>query len=428
MRNSIRAAVRGVVVGCVLAVAAVAAAQKAPSEDFNRAFQAGADAFRLGRYDEAREHLELAKAIDPTLPGPWRFLAAVAQAEERWGDCVTSAREAIRLNPTSGAIAETRILHDQCRGSWGKPAFTGVYETGTGAIAVTADPQGATVEINDLGYGAAPLAPRAYPAGVTPVTVRVKKAGFLDATVQVIILPELVTDVDVVLAVDPDAKVVVDLGLTGEVTTGWITVQTGVPSAVVKIDGAEPALDAQGRAEIAAGVHEVTVTADGYEPVRRSVRVSRGQAQLVKVDLRLQADVDSMRSRGTIILSSGLALAGVGVVAGVLSLRASDEARDIQGIESTRPEFGTVPEDVSTAIEPLRTRADQDAANDRAKKWALISNISYGAAVVAIGVGAYYLVKVRKAGVERHRVSLVPVPLVDEQGGLGAAAVGEVRW
>jgi hypothetical protein len=422
--------IRAVLIGCVLALAAVAHAQKAPSEEFTQAFQAGADAYRLGRLDEARAHLERAKSIDPTLPGPWRFLAQVAAAEEKWDECVASSREAIRLNPTSSTIAETRQVHDQCRKAWGKPDFPGPYETGTGAISVTADQAGASVEINSLAYGATPMAPRAYPAGQTPVVVTVKKAGYLDATREVIVLPEIVTDVDVVLEVDPNAAVI-DPGIgTTEVKTGWIRVTTGVPGAVVTIDGAPPKLDDQGRAELESGVHEVVVTADGYEPQRRSVRVTKGQVQEVKVDLRSQARVDSMRSRGTILMSSGLALAVAGAVTGVLSLRAGDEARDIQGIEQTRPPFGTLPEADSAAIQPIRTRADQEAAEDRAKKWALISNISYGAAVVAIGVGAYYLVKSRKPAdeVEPHKISIVPVPVVDEGGGLGAAAVGEVRW
>ena len=56
------------VVLVVLLVAQVASAQ--PSKEVTREFQAGVDAFRLGKHDEARKHLERAKQLDPKLPGP----------------------------------------------------------------------------------------------------------------------------------------------------------------------------------------------------------------------------------------------------------------------------------------------------------------------------------------------------------------------
>lgn len=43
---------------------------QAPSQAFLDEFQKGTDAYRLGKYDEARTHLEAAKKLDPKLPGP----------------------------------------------------------------------------------------------------------------------------------------------------------------------------------------------------------------------------------------------------------------------------------------------------------------------------------------------------------------------
>src|SRR5262245_34947061 len=122
-------------VGLVVAIAVAAPAPAmAQPEDVVETFQKGVDAFRLGDYPKARELLEKARAKDPKLPGPHRFLAAVAQAEKRWDDCVSSARTAIALKPDSSEVEATRKIHDECRTALGRPSFGGTYGDG-GAIA-----------------------------------------------------------------------------------------------------------------------------------------------------------------------------------------------------------------------------------------------------------------------------------------------------
>lgn len=173
----------------------VAAAGPVPAS-LTREFQAGADAYRLGKYDEARAHLDKAQAMDPKLPGPHRFLAAVAQAQHRWADCIAEARRAMQLNPQSREIAETRRLHDSCRASDGRPTYPG--EIGDGAaITVTANVAGATVRIGGLRYGGTPVAPRLIRPGVLQVDV--EKAGWKPAHVTVEALPAIVTDIAVEL-------------------------------------------------------------------------------------------------------------------------------------------------------------------------------------------------------------------------------------
>jgi tetratricopeptide (TPR) repeat protein len=166
------------------------------SAALTREFQAGVDAYRLGKYDEARAHLEKAQSIDPKLPGPHRFLAAVAQAQHRWADCVTEARRALQLNPHSTEIAETRKLHDSCRESDGRPVYPGDLGDGA-AIAVTANVAGATVRIGGLRYGGTPVAPRLIKAGVLQVDI--EKAGYKPARVTIEVLPAIVTDIAVEL-------------------------------------------------------------------------------------------------------------------------------------------------------------------------------------------------------------------------------------
>jgi tetratricopeptide (TPR) repeat protein len=182
------------------AMGRVAAA--APSAQLTRAFQAGVDAYRLGKYDDARAHLEKARGIDPKLPGPHRFLAAVAQAQQRWPDCIAAARRALKLNPRSQEVAETRKLHDSCRASAGRPSFGA--ELGDGAaIAVTANVTGAMVRIAGLRYGGTPVEPRLIKPGA--IQLDVDKLGYKPARVAVDVLPGIVTDVEV--ALEPaDAK------------------------------------------------------------------------------------------------------------------------------------------------------------------------------------------------------------------------------
>lgn len=155
-------------------------------------FQAGVDAYRLGKYDEARGHLEKAAASDAKLPGPHRFLAAVAQAQHRWGDCVTESRRALELNPHSNEVAETRKLHEDCRGSDGRPAFHGDL-TDTAAIAVTTNVPGATVKIAGLRYGGTPVEPRQIKPGT--LVVELEKPGYKPAKITVDVLPGVVTDI-----------------------------------------------------------------------------------------------------------------------------------------------------------------------------------------------------------------------------------------
>jgi tetratricopeptide (TPR) repeat protein len=181
----------------VFAIGAAGSAAAGPvPASLTREFQAGVDAYRLGKYDDARAHLEKAQAIDPKLPGPHRFLAAVAQAQHRWADCIAETRRALQLNPQSQEIAETRKLHDSCRDSDGRAPYQGALGE-SAAIAVTANAVGATVRIGGLRYGGTPVAPRLIKPGV--LRVDIEKTGWKPAHVTIEALPAVVTDIIVEL-------------------------------------------------------------------------------------------------------------------------------------------------------------------------------------------------------------------------------------
>src|SRR5690349_7823960 len=286
-------------VGLVVAIAVAAPAMAQP-EDVVETFQKGVDAYRLGDYPKARELLEKARAKDPKLPGPHRFLAAVAQAEKRWDDCVSSARTAIALKPDSTEVEATRKIHDECRTALGRPGFAGTYGDG-GAIAVTANVEGATVSLGGLRYGATPLAPRALAVGT--VEVLVEKTGWLPAKTTVEVLPSLVTDVDLTMEPDPNAGTEVKPPAVDPTTHGWLLLgeAPAAANATVKIDGELVAIQAE--IPLPGGVHEVLVEAQGHERWRRRVRITRGQKTRVAVDLPADSDRGSRRRTAMYVIA-----------------------------------------------------------------------------------------------------------------------------
>ena len=386
----------------VVSIAGTAAAQQVSpqvSPQFTREYQDGIDAYRLGQYAEARTHLRRAAELEPKLPGPHRWLAAVDLAEEKWDDCIANARRAIKLNPQSSEIVATRELHDQCRTAAGRTPFAGDFENG-GALAVTSNASGATVSVNGLRYGVTPLAPRALAAGA--IDVEVVKPGFLPRKLEVDILPRVVTDVEVTLEPDPKAVAAAEVKPAERPdatlpSTGWITLKVDVAGAAIRINGMDATADARGRYERPPGTYEVVVTAPGRERWRRRVRVARGQVSEVAVTLPSPDARRGPRIAGAAFVTGAAAMAGAGIALGVLSARANEDARDWWEIERTRPTPDILPIDQSARIAPIHTREEIAERADDADRYALYSAVAYGAAVVTLGAGIYFLVHDRSA-------------------------------
>ena len=355
----------------VLALTATVSAQ--PSSDVTKEFQAGVDAFRLGKLDEAKAHLEKAKSLDPKLPGPNRFLAAVSQAQQRWQDCIDFARLAIELNPRSAEIADTKKVHDECRVAAGRAPYR--EELGeSAAIAVVTSVAGASVKIGGLNYGGTPLAPRPITAG--KLEVDVEKPGWKPVHVTVNALAGLVTDVTLELEPDPNAQnpdVVVKKPTSQ--TNGYLVVGDLV---ALTIDG-QTAKPVNGKVELAPGTHVIEIEREAHDTWRRRVRINAGQATPIAPVFVETAARESKQTIGLALVSGGAAITVFGFIANLRSTDASAEAREINRLETSRPPAGQF------------TRADFDDAHDRAKKWSLISNVAYGAGVAVIGVGAIYL-------------------------------------
>jgi hypothetical protein len=374
------------------------AALAQPPADLTKEFQAGVDAFRLGKYDEARVHLEKARAIDPKLPGPYRFLAAVAKAQSRWPDCIENARKALELNPTSVETPETRKLHDDCRVSAGRAPYRG--ELGdSAAVAVTSNVPGATVKINGLTYGGTPMAPRPITAG--KLEVDVDKLGWKAKHVEVVAPVGIVTDVDVELEADTTQQTTTDIKPVEKPTKGWLVIGTE-------------------RTEMEPGTHEIERHAPGADVWRRRVRIVAGQDTKVEPKFVNTEQREGKERVGFYVLGGGGALLATGFVFALASEHAANDAREIQRVESARPT--TEPLATSGAVEPVHTRADFQAKVDSANKDAVISDIAYGAGLVAVGVGAYLLYR----GAADRSDAPPPFAIAPTRG--GAFVAKEVRW
>jgi hypothetical protein len=387
----------------VVALAAVAHAQ--PSTELTQTFQAGVDAYRLGKFDEARTHLEKARKMDPKLPGPHRFLAVVAQAQQRWQDCIDSARAAIELNPRSAEIADTRKVHDDCRTSDGRAPFR--EELGdSGAIAVTTNAIGATVKVDGLNYGGTPLAPRPITAGMHEVDL--EKPGYKPAKVQVNALPGIVTDVKLDLETDPNAQV--NTGLVDAKPLEKIG-KLIVPSQYthVTVDG-KVLTPKDGVLELESGTRLVEIEKPGHDPWRRRVRVNVAQKTEIHPAFVDTANREKKETIAIALLGGGLAVTGFGFYAAIKSHDYAAEAREIDRLETSRPPAGR------------HTREDFDKARDNAKKWSTISAVGLGVGVATLGVSAIYFYL---GGKERTDV---PPPYAVAPVSGGAMIVRGVSW
>ena len=349
--------------------ASIRIANAQPTQELTREFQAGVDAFRLGNYDEARAHTSRKpSALDPKLPGPHRFLAAVAQAQGRWQDCIDFARKALELNPQSQEVTDTRKLHDECRVGAGKAPYRGDLGD-SAAIAVTSNVTGATVKIGGLTYGATPLAPRPITAGALEIDV--EKAGWKPVHLSVNALAGIVTDVTVDLEPDPNAKVQTDLeGPKRPIkpTTGWLVLAKPARARRSSIDG-KPAPIAD-RVELAPGTHVIEIVVEpGKDPWRRRVRISAGQKTAVAPMFVDTASREHDERIGLGVLAGGGAIVAFGFAAALISEHASADAREIFRVETARDPNKPLSE--TTAIEPVRTRADFEDAH--------VSRIAVGA-------------------------------------------------
>jgi hypothetical protein len=422
-----RGVMRSLSAACVLiAVASAPAAAQQISKQFREVWQKGLDAYNLGDNDEARTHFEKAAEFEPTLPGPYRYLADIARRESRFEDCLTLAEKAVTLNPRSEQFPQVQEVHERCREALRRPGFDGDFMDG-GAIWVATEPDGARVRINGLSYGATPMDPRGFSTG--PARVRVEREGYLPLEVQTQVVYGLVEDVVLELERDPDAREIgQDPNGQADVEHGWLIVRTRAPDSEILVAGEPPTRDAEGRIEADPGLHEVVVRAPGHEPWRRRVLIARGQNRVLDIELRGQSELAQARRKGWYGVGGAVALATAGTVFMFLERDAREEANDIWATETARP---TSSLDTTAMFEPVRTREDLEDARSRGKTYGLASLLSYTAAAASLGAGIYYFIDARRQDREGFPAPLAVTPILpgDERGiGASVAYTAELDW
>jgi len=401
---------------------------RAQPAELTKEFQAGVDAYRLGKLDEARVHLEKAREMDPKLPGPYRFLAAVAQGQQRWQDCIDNARHALELNPRSPEVMDTRKLVEACRVSAGRAPYR--LDLGdSAAITVTTNVTAATVKVNGLTYGGTPIAPRPISAGM--IDIEIEKVGWKPNKQTVSALPGIVTDIIVDLEPDPNAEAGEGGGRRQKFVKGYLDVmplKSGGQVEILVDDKrleAKPAPNAAApgtmRYELEAGVHVVEIRSPNSDPWRRRVRIGGGQRTLVQPQPVITAERERDETLGLFVVVGGGALLAAGFGAALVSKDAAAEARDIVRIERSRD--ATRPLSETAGIAPVRTRDDLQKARDRAARFSVISNAAYLTGLITAGVGAYFLYKGA-----RERSDAPPPFAVSPIVGGGAMISTEVAW
>ncbi len=177
----------------ISALVLIAAARGA----FDAAYEAGQDAFNLGKYDDAWRHFLKARELAPDKPGPYRWLGRTARVRREWQDCLAYSLDALRMHPTSKQAPEVRKDVAACRAGLGRPAFAGTLHAGQGAVAVIADVDGASVSVDGIAKGRTPLEP--VPLATGHHTVRVDGKGLAPVERPVDVLEGVVIDVEIAL-------------------------------------------------------------------------------------------------------------------------------------------------------------------------------------------------------------------------------------
>ena len=366
----------------LICLARVASAE--PKADFKKELQAGIDAFRLGKYDEARTFLLRARTIDRKAGDPHRYLAALSQAEKMWDECMASAREALVVEPASKEVADTRKLHAACRTSAGLPPYTGEAELGEfAAIAVTSNVP-ATVKIRGLVFGGTPIAPRPIAPG--RLAIDVEKGGYATAHLDLDVVPGIVTDVRVDLQPGEEAIAVPLARKSGHL------ILPARPTQLV-VDGVAVQVPASNKVPLSPGIHLIEIREPGKDAWRRRVAIIAEQDRVITPELGELGELgdagprERRRKHGIAMTGGAAVILGLGVAAFYASSGASDDARQILAAEIGRP--------IGDATPPIRTRAEFDDARDRSNRWALISNVTYAAGLATLGVGIYWILKSR---------------------------------
>jgi hypothetical protein len=400
-----------------LLLAALLLVQATPEqkEVARKLFAEGEIAYNRGDYPLADAKFRAAAQADPELPGPARLLGLTLRAEKQCREAVTWFQTYLRLQPQGKWAPAVKQQIDLCRKELGLPQLGKVQpQQGTGILVVVTNVDGVVIKIDDLQRGVTPVEPLQVSPGKHSVLLY--RECYVPRTETVEIFEGQVTDLKATLGRDPNARADCEQHDTGPkipMDRGRIRIVTDAPSPQVLVDGKPVAVGADNSFESTPGIHNVMVTAPGYETWERRVVVMRAQERQVEVHLRTAAERQALRRWGWVALAVGAAAGAAGTYYGISESQDFAHARQLADDEANRCTAGT-----QCTGTPIVTRAQLADLQDSAHTERVLALTFIGVSVAAVGTAVVLFVMERGDNVDRedleqqqhHAPSLTLVP------------------
>jgi len=271
--TAIRTSIRVAVAAAALLLPASVAAQAQPAQpdqatrDAARLhFTAGREALTAERFEEALTEFRAANELIPAAPALYnvgiclRKLHRDVEALEIFRGYLTTY-----ANPTTDRDRQQRTEVENL--------VEEIQDT-VGTVQVNVNVSGATVLVDGQVVGAAPLG---HPVEVVagPHTFRAEAEGYRPA--------------EEAVRVEAGQQISVTLAPATLTTTATVNLSSNVPGAVATLDGETLGL-LPFSGEVAAGVHQLMIRADGYETAQMPISLEAGQPFTRAVDLVASAE------------------------------------------------------------------------------------------------------------------------------------------
>ena len=419
---------------CTLFAGAASAQSADDKKEAARLFDEGSRFYNAGDLDKALTTFSKALEKDPNQPGSWRWLGLIYRARKQCRESIDAYTHYLKLQGDKPSRFSERV-HTEieiCRKELGYAPIPKDLPAGSGALAVSANIDGAQVSVDGIARGATPI----EPLPVTPGTheLQLARPCFVTVTQSVEILSKHVTDVRIELQKDPMAprqqcdeqlrKAPVPVA-----TTGIIRLETPAKPSSVLLDGKPIALRPDGSFDGAPGIHTLKVDTPDHEEWERRVVIVRGEPHSVPVVVRTTAQRRNLRIGAWSAMGVALASGAVGLYYGIKESDTFDRARDLHQREKDRSTGNMTP---FTTREEL-ARLEKDASSQRT-----LSLVTLGVAGAALATSVVLLVLERDERTEGQeppmatpyasqgsarprRIAIAPVPL---PGGAGLVLSG----
>ena len=386
-------------------------------------FAEGELAYNRGDYPLAEAKFRAAAQADPELPGPARMLGLTLRAEHNCRESITWFQTYIKLQPQGKFAKAVKDQIDLCRKELGLPQLGKVEpQQGTGILVVVTNADGVVIKIDDLQRGVTPVEPLQVSPGKH--TVLLYSQCYVPRTETVEIFEGQVTDLKAELAKDPRAAADCGQRETGPkipMDRGRIRVVTDAPSPQVMVDGKPVPVAADNSFESSPGIHDVTVTAEGYETWERRVVVMRAQERQIDVHLRTAAERQSLRRWGWVALAIGAAAGAAGTYYGISESQDFARARQLADDEKNRCTVGQ-----NCTGTPIVTRQQLADIEDSAHSKRVLALTFIGVSAAAVGTAVVLFVMERGDNADPDDIERRPSPSLTLAPQIGPSAAGLV--